>query len=685
MYPERFFLFNMQCRQTIAVLIAGWLSVGVALASGAESASADRVSSHVLDVFLSQGAANSVSPDLAELLMPDVGLSAADGRWSDEFAAANGCNNTVRVIAQGPGSLLYLGGAFTSCGGVPAQRIAAFDTATNTFSALGSAGGNGLSATVWTIIVDGDDVYAGGDFATANLGSANEVPASRVARWTGSQWEAIGSGGGNGVNAEVRALTFYGGDLYVGGFFTEANVGGATVAANRVARWDGDVWTSVGSAGGNGVDDEVRVFAVFDGRLYIGGGFTQANVGAAITANRLVSWDGSDWAVLGSGAGNGLNNDVWALLPTTDDLYVGGAFVQANVGAGITARRIARWDGTAWHGLGSNGGNGVNSDVRALAISGNNLYAAGFFTQANVSNPIPANRIARWNGNDWTALGSGLLGFVSSLVLTDPDTLYVGGGFTQAGDKPASRLARYATRGTLSVSLAGSGNGSVTSTVADIDCPTDCSDLLDWDLLIPLTATPVAGSAFVGWSGGGCSGTGVCEVELIESTSVTAQFELTYSVGGAVSGLATGGLVLQNNGADDLAIAADGVFSFVTPLVDGSTYNVTVQTQPAGQVCSVINGAGTLSGANITNVEIDCVMISGDQAFYVGSFNAAAVSGPAPPQTINFPQAFSEPPVVIVMPGNEGLDPRSVRVRNVTATGFELLPVTAPPHGGSGP
>ena len=53
-----------------------------------------------------------------------------------------------------------------------------------------------------------------------------------------------------------------------------------------------------------------------------------------------------------------------------------------------------------------------------------------------------------------------------------------------------------------------------------------------------------------------------------------------YSIGGTVSGLAGSGLVLQNNGGDDLAISADGSFTFATPLVDGSSYEVTVLTQP---------------------------------------------------------------------------------------------------------
>jgi hypothetical protein len=83
----------------------------------------------------------------------------------------------------------------------------------------------------------------------------------------------------------------------------------------------------------------------------------------------------------------------------------------------------------------------------------------------------------------------------------------------------------------------------------------------------------------------------------------------TYTVGGTVSGLDGTGLVLQNNEGDDLAIGADGGFTFATELADGSPYSVAVLTQPTGlnQECSVTSGTGTLAGANVTDVVVTCV------------------------------------------------------------------------------
>ncbi len=83
----------------------------------------------------------------------------------------------------------------------------------------------------------------------------------------------------------------------------------------------------------------------------------------------------------------------------------------------------------------------------------------------------------------------------------------------------------------------------------------------------------------------------------------------TFTVGGTVSGLAGTGLVLQNNKGDDLAINADGAFTFAIPLADLTAYNVTVLTRPSGpsQTCFVANNSGTLSGTDVDDVAVTCI------------------------------------------------------------------------------
>lgn len=54
------------------------------------------------------------------------------------------------------------------------------------------------------------------------------------------------------------------------------------------------------------------------------------------------------------------------------------------------------------------------------------------------------------------------------------------------------------------------------------------------------------------------------------------------------------------------AVAAGGSFTFSTPLPSGSSYNVTVSTQPASQTCTVSAGTGTVGTSNVTSVVVNC-------------------------------------------------------------------------------
>src|ERR1700722_5061615 len=83
-----------------------------------------------------------------------------------------------------------------------------------------------------------------------------------------------------------------------------------------------------------------------------------------------------------------------------------------------------------------------------------------------------------------------------------------------------------------------------------------------------------------------------------------------YTIGGVVSGLLGGKtVVLQDNGGNATAVSANGPFTFSTALANQSPYAVTIVTQPAGQTCSVTNGAGAVPAANVTNVAIACTAV----------------------------------------------------------------------------
>jgi hypothetical protein len=115
------------------------------------------------------------------------------------------------------------------------------------------------------------------------------------------------------------------------------------------------------------------------------------------------------------------------------------------------------------------------------------------------------------------------------------------------------------------------------------------------------------------FNGLGCTHSSLCgtatSIAVFDSVtmSIISNVTLSRTIGGTVAGLAGSGLVLQNNGADDLSITANGGYTFTTPVDDGLTYAVTVLTQPTspGQVCTIANASGTVS-ANVTNADVTC-------------------------------------------------------------------------------
>ena len=84
----------------------------------------------------------------------------------------------------------------------------------------------------------------------------------------------------------------------------------------------------------------------------------------------------------------------------------------------------------------------------------------------------------------------------------------------------------------------------------------------------------------------------------------------SYSVGGSVSGLSSGTVVLQDNGGDNLSVSANGSFTFATSLAGGVAYSVTVKTNPSGQACTVSGGSGTVGSADVTGVAVACAASS---------------------------------------------------------------------------
>jgi hypothetical protein len=109
------------------------------------------------------------------------------------------------------------------------------------------------------------------------------------------------------------------------------------------------------------------------------------------------------------------------------------------------------------------------------------------------------------------------------------------------------------------------------------------------------------------------NGTGTATTANISNVVVTCSNK-TFEVGGTVSGLTAAGLVLAN-GSDTLSVPAGATsFTMPTAVAYGSSYNVTVATQPTGLTCDVTGGTGTMGAAAVTNIAVKC----SDQPLTVG-------------------------------------------------------------------
>jgi trimeric autotransporter adhesin len=362
--------------------------------------------------------------------------------WDQEFGIP-GANTGIAFdwVAHddGTGIAMYTGGTFTSIGGTAASRIAKWDG--TAWSPLGSGI---LNNEVYAVASFGGGLYAAGYFD-----GAGDVPGTeKIAKWNGSAWESIDAQLALWSN-QLWGLTTWddgtGEALYIAGNYE--NIGGVQ-GASFFARYDGESFSTLGAPIGGAVPLIVYTsYAWDDGTgeaIYIGGRFLTVD---GISASRIAKWDGQQWSALGSGVtGTGVSPSVNIMRAfddgTGEQLYVAGqAFTSAG---GQPANRVARWNGTEWSAVGAGFDDGI---VWGLEVfddgNGEALYAFGTFT---ASGGAPVNRVARWNGKTWEQVGNGANGSVYRAAVHDDgsgNAMYVGGAFTSIANVQANRIARY--------------------------------------------------------------------------------------------------------------------------------------------------------------------------------------------------------------------------------------------------
>jgi hypothetical protein len=296
-------------------------------------------------------------------------------------------NGTIYTIAIGNGAV-YVGGDFTMAGGQPAANIARW---------IGGAWqplGEGLTGEfdpfrpVEAILIDGTDVYAGGDF---DFAGGQEIP--RLAMWNGSEWAAVANQIDSFGSGQIHALALSpDGRLFVGGEFVTID----TVLVHNIAFRQDNQWYALGQgltdfATGNSPGIVYATAIDDDGNVYVGGDVKTAG---GIQVSNIAMWDGTGWSSLGSG----VDGRVRAMVAVGDDLFVAGEFTKAG---SVVANHIARWNRQSqqWSALGS----GINEIVYALAYADGILYAGGNFTAAG---NVTAYDLAYWDGAAWHAFGN---------------------------------------------------------------------------------------------------------------------------------------------------------------------------------------------------------------------------------------------------------------------------------------
>ena len=331
----------------------------------------------------------------------------------------------------------------------------------------------GLNGTVYCMAESPDGkIYVGGAFTDAG----GVAGADYLARWNPvtEAWEAVGNSaftsGGSGIY--VRCMAFdANGNLYVGGNFINAGgvpnanyivkivnpsvasptwtalgtgansnvnaivinaagniyasglftAAGGVANTNHIAKWNGTTWSALAT----GLNDNTYALAFSpSGTLYIGGNFTNAD---GTYGDYLCYWNGTVFVRIGTVE---LNQPVYTLaFDLQGILYVGGHFTDAGGIAG--ADYIAKWNGTQWSALGT----GLNLDGRYITVKDNKIYCAGNFTSAG--GLIFADRIAIWENGAWMPFDINLPGtgtaLVFSILSASDGSLYVGGAFTTAG------------------------------------------------------------------------------------------------------------------------------------------------------------------------------------------------------------------------------------------------------------
>jgi hypothetical protein len=298
---------------------------------------------------------------------------------------------------------------------------------------------------------------------------------------------------------------------------------------------------------------------------------------------------------LGAGVlGDNGAGTVYALAVSGTDLYAGGTFTTAG---GLPANRIAKWNGSAWSALGAGIGP-AGFTVYALTVSGTDLYAGGDFTTAG---GVPAIHIAKWNGSAWSPLGSGVGSENRFTTLEAPSGafalatdasshLIVGGGFSLAGTNVSPFIAQ-ANVGSLppvapNQTFTRAPNLTLKIRIADV-----------------LAACSNPGGGTLAFQSVGASAQGATisttATHILYSLAANANDSLPYTINNGQGGATTGALNVQVGNPGGLAQGVSPSGGSVTVNfagIPGYLYDIQRATDPGGPWATVATQTAPANG-----------------------------------------------------------------------------------------
>jgi hypothetical protein len=274
--------------------------------------------------------------------------------WAPDVSA-------VVIAMKKSGTTLYVGGYFTSIGGVVRNRLAAFDTTTgNLLSWAPSVDSGNIS----TLEADVSRVYAGGSFSSIDGTTRNNLAAFDAS--TG----ALDPTFDPNLSDQVDAMSLNAGILYVLGYFSSAS----GTARDKLAAFD----TSSGSLtswnpglpGGSPAD-----ILAADNAIYVAGSFSTIGVGGAARTN-LAALDHTTGVA--TAWNPNVNGHVNTVTLVDGRIYVGGSFTQVD---GETRERLAEIDpaATASGDYVLSWNPGANSVPNVVVPAGSGVYVGGSF------------------------------------------------------------------------------------------------------------------------------------------------------------------------------------------------------------------------------------------------------------------------------------------------------------------